>query len=464
MTYAIARTRAGSRLAAFAALTLSGSAIAQVPSGIGLAVVTCPIFRATDLGCHLIRNRGQLYFIASAPPFMPEQGHKVLVEGYVGNGPDMCGGRVIENVRVSVMPELSPECRETLPAAGFKTPTPPAEAVFAAIDKLGEEVQPPSPPFTKRSFIVPYMFGSDFLGQGFGSPESVVEAAALYATASGGSLLIDAQPGTVRLSNGKFLTEAPHVARQRRESLRAALVALGVPAESIAFASLPPPDATLAARERNVTITVQPGQGFKAGSETMTSPESSSQPRPLAYPPVQVDTLVDRAEIENLQATYMQYIGNGDFDSIAQLFDLDNPEVELSYAGRPKQVGRAAVLGEWRQFKEMYRENGGAIGTHMLTTPVIAVSPDRTSATASWITFGFTFKGPVFGLKERVGMPTLSTYNNRYRRTPAGWRIVKVSWDIIATFGDMTINPDWGWIRNPTASPFPFNPSGRSKQ
>ena len=354
------------------------------------------------------------------------------------------------------MPELSPACRETLPAAGFTTPMPPAEVVFAAIDKLGEDAPPPSPPFATRTFIVPYMFGSDFLGQGFGSPETVVESAALYATASGGSVLIDAQPGIVRLNNGRILKEAPLVARQRRTSLRDAFVALGVPADAIALAPARPAGGAIAARERNATITVYPAQQSKAGPETPTSFGSIAQPDPPAYPPVQADSLVDRAAIENLQATYMHYIGNGDFDSIGELFDLDDPAVELSYAGRPKQVGRAAVLEEWRQFKAMYRTNGGAIGAHMLTTPMIAVSPDRKSATASWITFGFTFKGPAFGLKDRVGMPTLSSYNNRYRRTPAGWRIVKVSWDITATFGDMTINPDWGWIRNPTASPFPF--------
>jgi hypothetical protein len=42
--------------------------------------------------------------------------HRVLVEGIVSDVPPICGGIVLEPVRLSAMPELDANCNSILPA------------------------------------------------------------------------------------------------------------------------------------------------------------------------------------------------------------------------------------------------------------------------------------------------------------------------------------------------------------
>jgi hypothetical protein len=176
------------------------------------------------------------------------------------------------------------------------------------------------------------------------------------------------------------------------------------------------------------------------------------------FPPseISVEQLPEICAIQNLQAAYMRCIGNGDFERIIELFDIDDPEVSLSYAGRPARVGRDALIEEWNGLKQLYQANGGALGAHMLTTPMIGVSADGRTARGAWMTFGFTFLGAAFGAEQRRAMPSLATYDNLFRKTESGWRIARVKWDIIATLSDVGLNADWGWIRAPLEQPFPY--------
>jgi hypothetical protein len=253
------RCGATSLLALLTAVQVS----AAVPTGERLAFVTCPIFRETDLGCQLVRYKGELFFVGSAPPFMPEQGHKVLIEAIVADGPLMCGGRALQELRVSVFPEIDDDCRERLRADGWKTPMPPPEVLFPLIDKLGQPIEIPTGPYHQRVFTVPFMFGSVYMGQGFNSPEAIVETAALYATASKARhVTVRVSSGVVLLDGGEYLQEEPGVAVARAEAIRKALVAFDVPVERIEVKVLDPGtargDVAPQSRTRDVQIVIDP--------------------------------------------------------------------------------------------------------------------------------------------------------------------------------------------------------------
>ena len=69
----------------------------------------------------------RLYYLgaqgSSASAFYPPQlGHEALIEGTLGEGPRVCGGRPPVPLRVSVMPELTPACNTILPAEPGLTP------------------------------------------------------------------------------------------------------------------------------------------------------------------------------------------------------------------------------------------------------------------------------------------------------------------------------------------------------
>ena len=240
-------------------LAFANNAIAAVPDEKDLAFVACPIFRDTDLGCMLVRYEGELFAVNSPPPFAAEQGHKVLVEGTTAAGPDVCGGRPLRNLRLSVFQEMDPSCREILPAEGYRTPMPPAEMLFGLIAMLGQPLPQPAPPFQRTVFTVPFMFESSFMGQGFGSPEMQVEAAALYAVASNAQTVTVRVPtGTVLLTNGEYLVETHAILSARRNAITAALVALDVPEERIQIETAEPDFAVRTTRSRDVEIIVTP--------------------------------------------------------------------------------------------------------------------------------------------------------------------------------------------------------------
>jgi hypothetical protein len=124
------------RLCQSVSLALLGAVAAAATPGERLSFVACPIVRDTSsVPCWLAEYRGQLYFLTlqtdvSAPVNPPWLGHRVLVEGVVSGEPDICGGRVIKPLALSVMPELDGSCNTMLPAEdrynlAFEPPRPP---------------------------------------------------------------------------------------------------------------------------------------------------------------------------------------------------------------------------------------------------------------------------------------------------------------------------------------------------
>lgn len=100
-----------------------------------LNFVSCPIVRDTStVPCWLAEYGGEIYYLGiqtdvSAdfrPPFL---GHQVLVEGVVSDQPRICGGVVLEPIKVTPMPERDASCYTRLPAVDEYTidfnPRPP---------------------------------------------------------------------------------------------------------------------------------------------------------------------------------------------------------------------------------------------------------------------------------------------------------------------------------------------------
>lgn len=118
------------------ALSMSPTAFAAAPAPQRLSFVACPMVRDTrTVPCWLAEYRGELYFLTlqtdvSAPVNPPWLGHRVLVEGVISDGPRICGGRVLEPLALSVLPELDASCNTVLPAEDrydldFEPPRPP---------------------------------------------------------------------------------------------------------------------------------------------------------------------------------------------------------------------------------------------------------------------------------------------------------------------------------------------------
>src|SRR5690349_23848456 len=113
-----------------------GGVAAATPPANHRNFVACPMVRDTNtVPCWIAEYQGQTYYLTiqtdvSAPVNPPWLGHKVLVEGVVSGEDDICGGRVLKPVALSVMQELDGSCNTMLPAEDrynltFEPPRPP---------------------------------------------------------------------------------------------------------------------------------------------------------------------------------------------------------------------------------------------------------------------------------------------------------------------------------------------------
>src|SRR5690606_32776948 len=95
-----------------------GAGAADKPPATQRNFVTCPIVRDTaTVPCWLAEYDGELYYLGiqtdvSAEFHPPLLGHRVLVEGTVKDGPRICGGIVLEPVKVAPLAELDGTCNQ----------------------------------------------------------------------------------------------------------------------------------------------------------------------------------------------------------------------------------------------------------------------------------------------------------------------------------------------------------------
>lgn len=249
------------------ALLLSATVAGATADTTQMSFVACPIYRDTDngrkSGCWLADEpvSGVRYDITAAPT-KPDWNRAVLVEGRIAAGAaDLCGGRVLEPARVSVLAE--PCIRHRLPAEGYKGRR------FALPERnvrpLYEPRTPPTKPYAVGRFTVPFDFEGTFVA--YQLADYYVDQAIDYALAVQPAEVViaghaQASPRTI---SGRRLVESPGLARERAELVAHAFTLRGVSPARIRMAepSAAPFvaaafDGLEAAEDRRVDILVRP--------------------------------------------------------------------------------------------------------------------------------------------------------------------------------------------------------------
>jgi hypothetical protein len=98
--------------------------------------------------------------------------------------------------------------------------------------------------------------------------------------------------------------------------------------------------------------------------------------------------LVEAAwKIANLQARYIYYLQAHDYDSIVDMF-AHNEHVSVEMDNLGKFIGREKVVDVFLKVLKPLYTMKGALGLHMLTTPLIEVHPEGRLAWGMWHTLG----------------------------------------------------------------------------
>jgi hypothetical protein len=201
-------------------------------AGERLSFVACPIVRDTStVPCWLAEHRGQLYFLTlqtdvSAPVNPPWLGHRVLVEGEIANEPDICGGKVLKPLALSVLQELDASCNTMLPAEDrydltFEAPRPPGPSRGRLA--FGDPTARNSAP--AREISLQYEFDGMVAFRHAQKLQQLLDAA--RATRAG-ELRITGYRSASRLSDGTVMRERESIGRERAEQVRELLRGAGL--------------------------------------------------------------------------------------------------------------------------------------------------------------------------------------------------------------------------------------------
>ncbi|MGC1269717.1 MAG: hypothetical protein WA842_03870 [Croceibacterium sp.] len=232
-----------------------------------LAFISCPIVRDTSsVPCWLAEFDGQLYYMGiqtdvSADFNPPSLGHKVLVEGTVAaNGQEICGGKVLDPVKVSVLPELSPECNTLLMMEDryelpFEAPRPPGPSK----GRLAFTYAPPPPmpvaPFPEKTFTIQY----DFDGKvNFQTPRFLTPALDYARHVHARRIEITGYRTSVALSDNRVVSEREQMGTIRAQQVADLLRGAGLTDPEYSVRGVD--DAAAGGPEqRRVTIRIIPG-------------------------------------------------------------------------------------------------------------------------------------------------------------------------------------------------------------
>jgi hypothetical protein len=255
-------------LAAVACAAAAGAA--EKPPATLRNFVSCPIVRDTPtVPCWLAEYDGELYYLGiqtdvSAEFHPPYLGHRVLVEGTVKNAPRICGGIVLEPVKVAPLAELDGTCNQIWPAEEQYTvpfaprPPGPSGGRLAFDAAPGAPRAAPAPLQGAQEFVIYYDFDQLIGGRHAGMLGRILD----YATAQHASrVTITGQRGAALLSDGTVLEERSALAQKRAEEVRQLLQGAGVPATTLhvaADAKLVPPDGEGDWQARRTVVRVEP--------------------------------------------------------------------------------------------------------------------------------------------------------------------------------------------------------------
>lgn len=211
---------------------------AQPQAGERISFVSCPIVRDTrTVPCWLSEYDGDTFYLTiqsdvSATVQPPMLGHQVLVEGIVSDAPPICGGIVLEPVRLSVMPELDANCDTLLPADDRFTidfnprpPGPSAGRLAFAPDPGARAAAPPPPPEGPQSVDMYFDFDK---GVSFRHPGELSSILNLANRLPARKVTITGVRGAHRLSDGTLLRESANVGQRRAEEIAGLLQGAGL--------------------------------------------------------------------------------------------------------------------------------------------------------------------------------------------------------------------------------------------
>ena len=221
------------------ALSLLGAAAAaQLPPADIRNFVSCPIVRDTStVPCWLSEYEGELYYLGiqtdiSADFHPPYLEHQVVVEGTVSNAPRICGGIVLDPVKISVVAEIDKNCDQILPAEDRYqidfSPRPPGPSggrlAFGGPGDPGAR-QPPPPLTGPQTFTIRYEFDGKVEGPNAGELGQIVR----YAEQIKASRIeITGYRSSILLSDGSVLEEKADLGKTRAKEAALLLMAGGL--------------------------------------------------------------------------------------------------------------------------------------------------------------------------------------------------------------------------------------------
>ena len=229
------------RLVPTAAALLTVLATSAAAQERAITFVACPIVRDTGtVPCWLSEYGGETYYLGiqsdvSAPFNPPSLGHMALVEGIAQRGDRICGGIVLEPVKVSVMPELSPECDQVLMAEPryelpFEPPRPPGPSGGRLAFAAPAPAPSPEPPFVARTFDLYFPFEGTVDFKTPGALQEIWD----YARDIGASRIrITGHRAAVLLSDGSVIEERPGIGRARADEVARMVTGLVASVEAV---------------------------------------------------------------------------------------------------------------------------------------------------------------------------------------------------------------------------------------
>lgn len=218
------------------AITAATGVLAAEP-GERLSFVSCPIVRDTrTVPCWLSEYEDTTYYLTiqsdvSAtvqPPFL---GHQVLVEGIVTDKPAICGGVVLDEVRLSVMPEIDANCNTMLPAddryvIDFNPRPPGPSGGRLAFDPApGTRAEPPPPPEGPQTIDIYFDFDK---GVSFRHPGNLSAVMRTAEQIGATRMEVIGVRGAHQLSDGRLLQESEAVGQRRAEEVAGLLNGAGL--------------------------------------------------------------------------------------------------------------------------------------------------------------------------------------------------------------------------------------------
>jgi hypothetical protein len=236
-----------------------------------LNFVSCPIVRDTStVPCWLTEYEGELYYMGiqtdvSAEFHPPYLGHKVLVEATVAaERPGICGGIVLDPIRISVMPELDGSCNTILPAESKYTidfnPRPPGPSggrLAFETDSANAPAEDPPEASGPKTFNL--YFDVD-RGVAFRHPREIVAIRDYAAKIGAQRISIRGKRGATLLSDGTLVIESAGIAERRSNEVADLLRGIGVTATiSIEYSGeAEPADGIDDWKSRSVEVLVEP--------------------------------------------------------------------------------------------------------------------------------------------------------------------------------------------------------------